>query len=180
MENDGGQRWYIVHAHSGFEARVADAILADTKRAELGEQISEAVVPTESVVELRRGKKVKNERKFFPGYVLVRMEMTDRARRLVLDVPRVMGFIGADGDPVPITDDEAGRVLNQIQEGVERPRPAVIFEVGENVRVGDGPFASFNGVVEEVDEERSRVKVAVSIFGRATPVELEYSQVEKV
>ncbi len=172
--------WYVVHAHSGFETRVADNILTDAKRAKIEDEIGEAIVPTENVVEFRRGRKVKSQRKFFPGYVLVNMAMTDRARRIVLDVPRVMGFIEADGEPIPITDEEAGQVRHQIQEGVERPRPAVIFEVGENVRVGDGPFTSFNGIVEEVDEERSRVKVAVSIFGRATPVELEYSQVEKI
>ncbi len=172
--------WYIVHAHSGFEARVAEAIRAEAVRHELADDIAEAVVPTENVVELRQGKKIETERKFFPGYVLVRMMLSDQTRRLVLDVPRVLGFVGTEGDPIPISDDEAGRVLNQIREGVERPRPAVIFEIGENVRVGDGPFTSFNGVVEEIDEERSRVKVSVSIFGRATPVELEYSQVEKI
>jgi len=172
--------WYIVHAHSGFESRVADAIRADAVRHALADEITEAVVPTENVVELRQGKKIETERKFFPGYVLVRMQLSDQTRRLVLDVPRVLGFVGTEGDPIPISDDEAGRVLNQIREGVERPRPAVIFEIGENVRVGDGPFTSFNGVVEEIDEERSRVKVSVSIFGRATPVELEYSQVEKI
>ncbi|MCY3701961.1 MAG: transcription termination/antitermination protein NusG [Rhodospirillales bacterium] len=172
--------WYIVHAHSGFESRVADTIRAEAVRHALADEITEAVVPTENVVELRQGKKIETERKFFPGYVLVRMQLSDQTRRLVLDVPRVLGFVGTEGDPIPISDDEAGRVLNQIREGVERPRPAVIFEIGENVRVGDGPFTSFNGVVEEIDEERSRVKVSVSIFGRATPVELEYSQVEKI
>ena len=172
--------WYIVHAHSGFEGRVAEGILAEAERQAMGEEISEAVVPTENVVELRHGKKIETERKFFPGYVLVRMNLTDQTRRAVLDVPRVLGFVGTEGEPIAISDEEAGRVLNQIREGVERPRPAVIFEIGENVRVGDGPFTSFNGVVEEIDEERSRVKVSVSIFGRATPVELEYSQVEKI
>ncbi len=175
-----GPAWFIVHAHSGFEARVAEAIRTEAARQGQAEAITEAVVPTENVVELRQGKKVETERKFFPGYVLVRMRLSDQTRRLVLDVPRVLGFVGTEGDPSPITDEEAGRVLNQIREGVERPRPAVIFEIGENVRVGDGPFTSFNGVVEEIDEERSRVKVSVSIFGRATPVELEYSQVEKL
>ncbi len=172
--------WYIVHAHSGFEARVAAGIRTEAERQAMGEQIAEAVVPTENVVELRQGKKIETVRKFFPGYVLVRMNLSDQTRRVVLDVPRVLGFVGTEGEPIPITDEEAGRVLNQIREGVERPRPAVIFEIGENVRVGDGPFTSFNGVVEEIDEERSRVKVSVSIFGRATPVELEYSQVEKI
>ncbi len=172
--------WFIVHAHSGFERRVAEAIRTEADRLGLADDIMEAVVPTENVVELRQGKKVETERKFFPGYVLVRMALSDQTRRLVLDVPRVLGFVGTEGDPSPISDEEAGRVLSQIREGVERPRPAVIFEIGENVRVGDGPFTSFNGVVEEIDEERSRVKVSVSIFGRATPVELEYSQVEKI
>jgi len=137
-------------------------------------------VPTEEVVETRRGRKVTTERRFFPGYVLVKMEMTDEAYHLIKNTPKVTGFLGSDNKPIPITETEATRILHQVQEGVERPRPSISFEIGEQVRVADGPFASFNGLVEEVDEERSRLKVAVSIFGRPTPVELEFGQVEKV
>ena len=137
-------------------------------------------MPTEKVAEVRRGRKVDAERKFFPGYVLVKMELTDEAFHLIKNTPKVTGFLGADNKPMPISEAEAMRILHQVQEGVERPKPSVSFEVGEKVRVADGPFASFSGVVEEIDEARSRVKVAVSIFGRATPVELEFGQVEKV
>ncbi|MGN6463646.1 MAG: transcription termination/antitermination protein NusG, partial [Pseudolabrys sp.] len=146
----------------------------------LDDSFSEILVPTEDVVEIRRGRKVNSERKFFPGYVLVKMDLTDDVYHLIKNTPKVTGFLGTDKKPMPISDAEADRILHQVQEGIERPKPAVSFEIGENVRVSDGPFASFNGVVEEVDEGRSRVKVAVSIFGRATPVELEFGQVEKV
>jgi transcriptional antiterminator NusG len=174
------KRWYIVHAYSNFEKKVADSIREKAAQAGLQDLFDEILVPTEKVVEVRRGRKVDAERKFFPGYVLVKMEMTDQAYHLIKNTPKVTGFLGSDNRPVPISDAEAGRILHQVQEGVERPKPSVSFEVGEQVRVADGPFASFNGHVEEVDEERARLKVAVSIFGRPTPVELEYGQVEKI
>ena len=174
------KRWYIVHAYSNFEKKVADAIRERAASAGLGESFEEIVVPMEEVVEVRRGRKVSTERKFFPGYVLVKMDMNDRAFLLIKNTPKVTGFLGADNKPQPISEAEAQRILNQVKEGVDRPKPSITFEIGEQVRVADGPFASFNGHVEEVDEERARLKVAVSIFGRATPVELEYGQVEKV
>ena len=173
------KKWYIVHAYSNFERKVADSIREKAQATGLGELFDEILVPTEKVVEVRRGRKVDAERKFFPGYVLVKMAMTDEAYHLIKNTPKVTGFLGADNKPTPISEIEAKRILQQVQEGVERPKPSVSFEVGEQVRVSDGPFASFNGTVEEVDEARSRLKVAVSIFGRATPVELEFGQVEK-
>ena len=172
-------RWYIVHAYSNFENKVAEAIQEKAKQKKL-EHLFERLVPTEKVVEMRRGRKVDAERKFFPGYVLVKMEMTDQAFHLIKNTPKVTGFLGSGDKPMPISEKEAMAILQQVQEGVEHPKPSVSFEVGEQVRVSDGPFASFNGVVEEVDEERARLKVEVSIFGRPTPVELEYGQVEKV
>jgi transcriptional antiterminator NusG len=175
-----GKRWYIVHAYSNFENKVAESIREQAKQRHLDHLFDEIMVPKEKVVEVRRGRKVDAERKFFPGYVLVKMDLTDEAYHLIKNTPKVTGFLGADNRPQPISDSEAARILHQVQEGIERPKPTVTFEVGENVRVSDGPFASFNGVVEEVDEARSRVKVAVSIFGRATPVELEFAQVEKL
>jgi transcription termination/antitermination protein NusG len=174
------KRWYIVHAYSNFEKKVADAIRERAASAGLEDSFEEIVVPMEEVVEVRRGRKVSTERKFFPGYVLVKMDMNDRAFLLIKNTPKVTGFLGADNRPQPISEAEAQRILNQVKEGVDRPKPSITFEIGEQVRVADGPFASFNGHVEEVDEERSRLKVAVSIFGRATPVELEYGQVEKI
>ncbi len=173
-------RWYIVHAYSNFEKKVAESIEEQAKQKGLDHLFEAVMVPTEKVVEVRRGRKVDAERKFFPGYVLVKMEMTDAAFHLIKNTPKVTGFLGADNKPKPITDKEADRILNQVQEGVDRPKPSVMFDVGENIRVSDGPFASFNGVVQEVDEERARLKVEVSIFGRATPVDLEYGQVEKL
>lgn len=173
------KRWYIVHAYSNFENKVADSIREQAKQRHLDHLFEEILVPKEKVVEVRRGRKVDAERKFFPGYVLLKCELTDEAYHLIKNTPKVTGFLGADNKPMPITEAEAGRILHQVQEGIERPKPSVSFEVGEQVRVSDGPFASFNGIVEEVDDARSRLKVAVSIFGRATPVELEFGQVEK-
>ena len=172
--------WYVVHAYSNFEHKVASSLKERIKLHGLDEKFGEVLVPTEEVVEMRAGQKRKSERKFFPGYVLVKMDLTDEVYHLIKNTPKVTGFLGTDKKPMPISDAEADRILHQVQEGIERPKPAVSFEVGEQVRVSDGPFASFNGVVEEVDEGRSRVKVAVSIFGRATPVELEFGQVEKL
>jgi transcriptional antiterminator NusG len=172
-------QWYVLNVHSNFEKKVADSIREQVAQKGLDDLVSEISVPTEEVVELRRGQKINAERKFFPGYVLVKMEMTDETWHLMRHTPKVTGFLGARGKPAPISDAEAERILQQVQEGIERPKPSITFEVGEQVKVREGPFETFTGLVEEVDEERSRVKVAVSIFGRATPVELEYSQVEK-
>lgn len=174
------KRWYIVHTYANFEKKVAESIRKEAEAQGLDDQFEEVLVPMEEVVEMRRGRKVSAERKFFPGYVLVKMDLTDPTYHLVKSTPKVTGFLGAENKPIPISENEAQRILHQVQEGVERPKPTVTFEIGEQVRVADGPFASFNGLVEEVDEERSRLKVAVSIFGRATPVELEYGQVEKM
>jgi transcriptional antiterminator NusG len=173
-------RWYIVHAYSNFERKVAESIKERAAAAGLSDLFEQVLVPMEEVVEMRRGRKVSSERKFFPGYVLVKMELNDQTYHLIKSTPKVTGFLGTENKPIPISEEEAGRILQQVQEGVERPKPSVTFEIGEQVRVADGPFASFNGLVEEVDEERARLKVAVSIFGRATPVELEYAQVEKL
>jgi transcriptional antiterminator NusG len=171
-------RWYIIHAYSNFEKKVAEDIENKAKQKGLSADIEQIVVPTEKVVEIRRGRKVDAERKFFPGYVLLKAHLTDAVFSLVKNTPKVTGFLG-DSKPVPITEAEAQRILNQVQEGVERPKPSVTFEIGEAIRVSDGPFASFNGFVQEVDEERARLKVEVSIFGRAVPVDLEFGQVEK-
>jgi len=173
-------RWYVVHAYSGYEARVKQSLEERIKRFELEDKFGEILIPTEEVVEIRDGQKRRSERKFFPGYVLVRMELDDDTWHMVKGVPRVLGFIGGTADrPAPISDAEADQILQRVQEGVDKPRPKVLFEAGEVVRVTDGPFNDFNGVVEEVNFEKNRLLVAVQIFGRSTPVELEFSQVEK-
>jgi transcriptional antiterminator NusG len=174
------KRWYIVHAYSNFENKVAESIREQAKQRHLEHLFEQILVPKEKVTEIRRGRKVEAERKFYPGYVLVKMDLTDEGYHLIKNTPKVTGFLGTDNKPMPISDAEANRLLQQMQEGIDRPKSTVSFEIGEQVRVSDGPFASFNGVVEEVDDARSRVKVAVSIFGRATPVELEFGQVEKM
>ena len=173
------KRWYSVHVLSNFEKKVAESIRDAVRVQGLEDEIEDVMVPTEEVVEIRRGQKVNVERRFMPGYVLVKMEMTDRAYHLVNDTPRVTGFLGPQGKPTPLRDAEVARILNQVEEGLEHPRPSITFQIGEQVSVTDGPFESFTGMVEEVDEDHARLKVTVSIFGRATPVELEYSQVSK-
>ncbi|HEC05535.1 transcription termination/antitermination protein NusG [Thiolapillus sp.] len=175
-----GKRWYVVHAFSGYEAKVKASLEERIERFGMQEFFGEILVPTEEVVEMRGGQQRRSERKFFPGYVLVNMELTDETWHLVKDTPQVLGFIGGTEDkPAPITQKEADAILQRVQEGAEKPRPKVLFEPGEVVRVTDGPFNDFNGVVEEVDYDKSRLKVSVSIFGRSTPVELEFGQVEK-
>ncbi|MDE2445636.1 MAG: transcription termination/antitermination protein NusG [Alphaproteobacteria bacterium] len=174
------KRWYIIHTYSNFEKKVMESLKEQAVQKHLEEFFEQVIVPTEEVVEIRRGRRIKSERRFFPGYVLAKVDLTDEVFHLIKNTPKVTGFLGAGSKPVPISDVEANRILNQVAEGVERPKASIRFEVGEQVRVADGPFASFNGQVEEVDEERARLKVAVSIFGRPTPVELEYGQVEKV
>jgi transcriptional antiterminator NusG len=173
-------KWYIVHAYSNFEKKVKESIEDQAKNQGLQDLFSEILVPTEDVVEIRRGRKINAERKFFPGYVLVKMELTDEAYHLIKNTPKVTGFLGSASKPQPVSEKEVARIIGAIEEGVERPKPTIMFEIGEAVRVTDGPFASFNGSVEQVDEDRARLRVTVSIFGRATPVELEYSQVEKL
>ena len=174
------KRWYVVHVFSGSEKKMAQSIEEQALANGLQDLIERVMVPTEEVVEMRRGAKVQTERKFFPGYILVKMELTDASWSLVQSQPRVTGFLGGKGRPVPITNAEAERLIRQMDEGVERPKSTITFDIGEEVRVVDGPFESFNGLVEEADDEKARLKVSVSIFGRATPVELEYSQVEKI
>ena len=173
-------RWYVLHVYSGFEQKVAEAVMDKAKKKGLEDRVEEIMVPTEEVVEVKRGQRVNTERKFFPGYVLAKLDMSDDVWHMIKDTPKVTGFLGAGNKPSPISEKEAVALMKQIQEGVDRPRPSVQFDIGEEVRVADGPFASFNGIVEEIDEEKAKLKVSVSIFGRATPVELEYGQVEKM
>jgi transcription termination/antitermination protein NusG len=173
------KRWYSVSVLSNFEKKVAEAIKDLVRQQGLEDEIEEVMVPTEDVTEIRRGRKVSVERRFMPGYVLVKMEMSDRAYHAIMSINRVTGFLGPQGKPTPLRDAEVGRILNQVEEGLERPRPMITFEIGEQVSVTDGPFEGFQGLVEDVDEDNARLKVSVSIFGRATPVELEYAQVSK-
>jgi transcriptional antiterminator NusG len=172
-------KWYIVHAYSNFEKKVAESIREQAKSQGLEDAFSDILVPTEDVVEIRRGRKINSERKFFPGYVLVKMDLTDEAYHLVKNTPKVTGFLGSGSKPMPVSEKEVARIIGAIEEGVEHVKPTISFEIGEKVKVIDGPFASFDGTVESVDEDRARLRVSVSIFGRATPVDLEYGQVEK-
>ena len=174
------KRWYVVHVFSGSEKRVCQAIEEQVQSKNMQDLIEEVLMPTEEVVEIRRGAKVQSEKKFFPGYILIKMEMTDSSWHLIQAQPKVTGFLGGKGKPIAISEGEAKRLIDQISEGIERPRSSIIYEIGEEVRVSEGPFQSFNGLVEEIDEDKSRLKVSVSIFGRSTPVDLEYNQVEKV
>ena len=175
-----GKKWYVVHVFSGSEKKVCQSIEEQIISKDMGSFIDEVLVPTEEVVEIRRGAKIQTEKKFFPGYILIKMEMTDESWHFIKSQAKVTSFLGAKGKPIAISDNEAKRLIDQISEGIDRPRSSVIYEIGEEVRVSDGPFQSFNGLVEEIDEDKSRLKVAVSIFGRSTPVDLEYSQVEKL
>jgi transcriptional antiterminator NusG len=174
------KKWYVVHVFSGSEKKVCQSIEEQIISKDMGSFIEEVLVPTEEVVEIRRGAKIQTEKRFFPGYILIKMEMTDESWHFIKAQSKVTGFLGAKGKPIAISYNEAKRLIDQISEGIDRPRSSVIYEIGEEVRVSDGPFQSFNGLVEEIDEDKSRLKVAVSIFCRSTPVDLEYSQVEKL
>ena len=173
-------RWYVLHVYSGSEKKVAESIKEQAILKKMEDKILDVIVPTEDVVEVRKGTKVNAERKFFPGYILIKMEMSDESWHVVMNTPRVTGFLGSRNKPQPITEAEANRIMKQMEEGIQRPQTVVDYEVGEQVRVTDGPFASFVCLVEDVDLEKTRLKVSVSIFGRSTPVELEFNQVEKI
>ena len=173
-------RWYVLHAYSGYEKKVADNIMEQSNKLGLSEFIEEISIPTQNIVEVKRGTRVNTERKFFPGYILIKMVLNDDTLHIIKNTPKLSGFLGTKGNPTPISNAEANRITEQVIEGAENPRPSVIYEIGEQIKVIDGPFASFNGQIEQIDEEKARLRVAVSIFGRLTPVDLEYSQVEKV
>ena len=172
-------RWYVLHAYSGYEQKVADSIVDQASKLGISEHVEEVSVPTQSIVEVKRGVRVNSERKIFPGYILIKMNLNDDTWHIIKNTPKLSGFLGTKGKPTPISNAEANRITEQVIEGAENPRPSVIYEIGEQIKVIDGPFASFNGQIEQIDEEKARLRVAVSIFGRPTPVELEYSQVEK-
>ena len=173
--------WYILQVYSGNEKKIEKELLAQTEKKGLRDNISKILIPSEEVIEMKKGKKVSSERKFFPGYILIQMLMDDEIWHIVKALPKVYGFLGGKkGEPIPVSQNEIDSILNQMKDGLEKPKPSVSFEIGEQVRVSDGPFSSFNGMVEEVDEEKARLKVSVSIFGRSTPVNLDYSQVEKI
>ena len=173
-------RWYVVQVYSGFEQKISDSIMEQATKKGLADDIEEIMVPTEEVVEVKRGQRVQTERRIFPGYILIKMDMSDPGWHLIKNTDKVTGFLGGGRKPVPISQKEAEAMMKHIQEGVDSPRPSVVYDIGEELRVTDGPFASFNGTVEEIDEANQKLKVSVSIFGRATPVELDYAQVEKV
>ena len=173
-------RWYVLHAYSGYEKKVADSINEQASKLGISDQIEEISVPTQNIVEVKRGVRVNSERKIFPGYILIKMALNEDTWHIIKNTPKLSGFLGTKGKPIPISNAEAQRISQQVIDGVEKTRPAVMYDVGEQVKVIDGPFASFNGEIEQIDEEKARLRVAVSIFGRSTPVELEYSQVEKV
>ena len=173
-------RWYVLHAYSGYEKKVAENIIEQSNKLGISQFIEEVSIPTQNIVEVKRGTRVNTERKFFPGYILIKMVLNDDTLHIIKNTPKLSGFLGTQGKPTPISNLEAERITEQMIEGEEKPRPSIVYEIGEQIKVIDGPFASFNGEIETIDEEKARLKVAVSIFGRPTPVELEYSQVEKV
>ena len=174
------KRWYVLHAYSGYEKKVADSIIDQANKLGIKDHIEDISVPTQNIVEVKRGVRVNTERKIFPGYILIKMNLNDDTWHIIKTTPKLSGFLGNKGKPIPISNSEAKRISQQVIDGVEKSRPAIMYDIGEQVKVIDGPFASFNGEIEQIDEEKARLRVAVSIFGRSTPVDLEYSQVEKV